>query len=44
MLTPTEMMIMMMIIIIMMMKNRMMKIKIAITGPIFKPESPDFAW
>ena len=45
MLTPTVMMIMMMIIIIMMMMmNRMMKIKIAITWPIFKLGSPDFAW
>ena len=44
MLTPTVMMIMMMMIIIMMMMNRMMKIKIAITWPIFKLGSPDFAW
>ena len=44
MLTPTVMMMIMMIIIIMMMMNRMMKIKIAITGPIFKLGSPDFAW
>ena len=33
-----KMMMMMMIIIM------MMKIKITITRPIFKPESPDFAW
>ena len=47
MLTPTVMMIMMMMIIIimmMMMMNRMMKIKIAITGLIFKLGSSDFVW
>ena len=41
------MMIMMMMIIIimmMMMMNRMMKIKIAITGLIFKLGSSDFVW
>ena len=40
-----KMIIMMMIIIIMMMMmNMMMKIKIAITWPIFKLGGPDFAW
>ena len=37
-------MMMMMMMIIMMMKNIMMKIKIAITLPIFKLGGPDFAW
>jgi len=51
MLTPTVMMIMMMMMIIIMMimmmkmmMNRMMKIKIAITGLIFKLGSSDFVW
>ena len=35
---------MMMTMIMMMMMNTMMKIKIAITRPIFKLGSPDFAW
>ena len=39
-----KMMIVMMMMIIMMMMNMMMKIKIAITWPIFKLGGPDFAW
>ena len=35
---------MMMTMIMMMMMNTMMKIKIAITRPIFKLGGPDFAW
>ena len=35
---------MMMTMIMMMMMNTMMKIKIAITWPIFKLGGPDFAW
>ena len=35
---------MMMTTIMMMMMNTMMKIKIAITRPIFKLGGPDFAW
>ena len=40
----TMMMMMMMMIMLMMMMNIMMKIKIAITRPIFKLGDPDFAW
>ena len=36
--------IMMMMMLMMMIMKMMMKIKITITRPIFKPESPDFAW
>ena len=35
---------MMKIMMMMMMVNIMMKIKIAITGPIFKSGGPDFSW
>ena len=35
---------MMMMRIMMMLTNIVMKIKIAITGTIFKLEGPDFAW
>ena len=35
---------MIMIIIVMMIMNLMMKIKYAITRPIFKLGAPDFAW
>ena len=38
------MIIIMVMMIIMMMMNIMMKIKIAITRPIFKLGGPDFAW
>ena len=37
-------MVMMMMKIMAMMMNIMMKIKIAITRPIFKLGGPDFAW
>ena len=37
-------MMMMMMMIMMMMINMRMKSKVAITRPIFKPGSPDFAW
>ena len=35
---------MMKIMMMMMMMIMMMKIKITINWPMFKPESPDFAW
>ena len=37
-------MMIVMMMIIMMMMDMMMKIKIAITWPIFKLGGPDFAW
>ena len=37
-------MMMKMMMMMVMMVNIMMKIKILITGPIFKSGGPDFAW